>query len=131
MLKNIFVLLCLSALLAGCGGGGSSAGDGSGSSTTPPSSIQLPTIGAAGGTVSGPNGSLAIVPPGAIDTPTTIRVAKDATGAPALPAGLVTAGDMYAITPHGTTFAQPVEVRIPLPAVTLQPNQEFKIAKAE
>ena len=55
----------------------------------------------------------------------------DSTGAPALPAGLTGAGNTYVITPHGGDFAQPVEVRIPAPAVTLLPTQELKLAKAQ
>jgi len=35
------------------------------------------------------------------------------------------------VTPHGGDFAEAVEVRIPVPAVTLQPDQALKIAKAE
>jgi hypothetical protein len=35
------------------------------------------------------------------------------------------------VTPHGGEFAEAVEVRIPAPAVTLQPNQALKIATAE
>ncbi len=38
---------------------------------------------------------------------------------------------MYVITPHGGEFAEGVEVRLPLPTVTLTPYQEFKIAKAQ
>ena len=38
---------------------------------------------------------------------------------------------MYVITPHGGEFAEAVEVRLPLPTVTLTPYQEFKIAKAQ
>ncbi len=38
---------------------------------------------------------------------------------------------MYVITPHGGNFANPIEVRIPAPAVTLESNQEFKLAKAQ
>ena len=55
----------------------------------------------------------------------------DSTGAPPLPADLGATGNVYMVTPHGGDFAEPVEVRIPAPAVTLQPNQALKIAKAE
>ncbi|MGH8176343.1 MAG: immunoglobulin domain-containing protein [Steroidobacter sp.] len=71
------------------------------------------------------------MPAGAIDSDTTIRIAQDSTGAPALPAGLAGAGSTYVITPHGGEFAQPVEVRIPAPTVTRQPNQEIRLAKAQ
>ncbi len=96
-----------------------------------PSRSEPPVIGTEGGTVAGPGGASVVVPPGALDTAITIRVAKDSTGAPALPPDLVAAGDTYVVTPHGGVFAQPVVVRIPAPAVTLQPNQELKLAKAQ
>src|SRR6185295_17676869 len=35
------------------------------------------------------------------------------------------------ITPHGGEFPQPVTVSIPAPSVTLQPNQQFRLAKAQ
>ena len=114
-------LLVLSAVLGlACGGG---------TGSTPPPIP--PAIGAAGGTVSEPSGASVVVPPGALGAETTIQIAKDSTGAPALPAGLVAAGSTYVVTPHGGDFAQPVEVRIPAPGVTLQPNQELKLAKAQ
>ncbi len=71
------------------------------------------------------------MPAGALTADTTIRIAMDSTGAPAIPAGLHTAGNMYVITPHGGEFAEPVEVSIPAPTTPLQPNQALKIAKAE
>ncbi len=77
------------------------------------------------------SGASVIVPAGAIITDTTIRIARDSTGAPAIPADLTAAGSMYVITPHGGEFAEGVEVRLPVPNVTLTPFQEFKIAKAQ
>ena len=76
-------------------------------------------------------GASVIVPAGALTADTTIRIARDSTGAPAIPAGLASAGSTYVITPHGGEFAESVEVRLPLPNVTLTPFQEFKIAKAQ
>jgi len=113
------LLLVAAALVAACGGG---------STSTPPAT---PAIGAAGGTVTEASGASVVVPAGALGADVTIRIARDSTGAPALPAGLTAAGATYVITPHGGDFAQPVEVRIPAPGVTLQPNQELKLAKAE
>ena len=54
----------------------------------------------------------------------------DSTGAPPVPAELGATGNMYVITPHGGDFAQPVEVSIPAPTVTLLPTQQLKLAKA-
>jgi Regulator of chromosome condensation (RCC1) repeat/Immunoglobulin I-set domain/ZU5 domain len=112
-------LLVLSAVLGlACSSG----------STPPPTP---PAIGATGGTVSDGSGASVVVPPGALAADTVIRIARDSTGAPALPTGLNAAGATYVVTPHGGDFAQPVEVRIPAPGVTLQPNQELKLAKAQ
>ena len=66
-------------------------------------------VGATGGTVTEASGAQVTVPAGAIRTPTTLRIAQDSTGAPALPA----------------------EVRIPLPGVALRPNQAFMLAMAD
>ena len=88
-------------------------------------------IGAAGGTVNETSGAQIVVPAGALASDSTIRIAMDSTGAPPMPAGLTTAGNMYAVTPHGGDFAQPIAVSIPAPAVTLQPNQQLKLAKAQ
>jgi hypothetical protein len=90
-----------------------------------------PVIGASGGTVTESSGATAVFPAGAITTATTFRIASDSTGAPPVPIELTPAGSTFVITPHGGDFAQPVQVKLPLPSVTLQPNQVFKIAKAE
>ena len=99
--------------------------------SAPPPPPPPPVIGVAGGTISEGSGASVIVPAGAIDSDTTIRIAMDSTGAPALPVDLTAAGNTYVITPHGGNFAQAVEVRIPVPAVTLLPTQELKLAKAQ
>lgn len=119
----------LAACIAACGGGG---GDDEGASAplVPPVAAQ-PVIGAAGGTVTDASGAAVVVPPGALTTDTTIRVAMDSTGAPVLPSALVAAGNTYVVTPHGGEFAQAAEVRIPVGAVALQPNQVLKLAKAQ
>jgi alpha-tubulin suppressor-like RCC1 family protein len=118
-------VICLAAWLAGCGGSSS------GNAGQPPIDTGGVTIGASGGTVSDASGAAVIVPAGAFAAEATIRVAMDSSGAPALPESLAAAGNTYVITPHGGDFAQPVEVRIPAPNVTLQPNQELKLAKAQ
>jgi hypothetical protein len=93
---------------------------------TPP-----PVIGASGGTLTESSGATVTFPAGAITDDTTFRIARDSTGAPPLPASLAPAGSMYVITPHGGDFAQPVEVSIPVPSVTLLPTQQLKLAKAQ
>ena len=134
MRSGLALILCVFSLLAGCGGG-------DGGTTPPPVSNNpppptpppppAPVIGAAGGTVTEASGASVIVPAGALTTNTTIRIARDSTGAPAIPADLTSAGSTYVITPHGGEFAEGVEVQLPLPNVTLTPYQEFKIAKAQ
>ena len=113
----------LAASVVACGGGGDEQ-------AVPPESSE-PAIGAAGGTVTSANGAVVVVPPGALSTGTTIRVAMDSTGAPALPAALGAAGNTYVVTPHGGEFAEPVEVRIPASNAGLRPNEELKLAKAQ
>ena len=71
-------------------------------------------IGPAGGTVTGPNGAQAIIPAGALSTVVDIAIANAGLGAPGFsPPGVHPAGSIYEFTPHGTTFAQPVVVRVP------------------
>ena len=122
-------LIALTLALAGCGGGGN--GGAAPPPPPPPVSNPDPVIGANGGTVTETTGASIVIPAGAFDADTTVRIARDSTGAPALPAGLANAGSVYVITPHGGEFKQPVEVRIPAPAVTLLPTQQLKLAKAQ
>lgn len=94
-------------------------------------------IGPLGGTVTGPNGAQAIIPAGALSTYVDIAIANTSVGAPDFaPPGVHPAGSIYEFTPHGTTFAQPVQVRVPfdpalVPAGTTpklyhaQPNGSF------
>lgn len=69
-------------------------------------------IGPDGGTVDGPDGTRIVVPPGALAADATIGIARSSTGAPALPQ-ITPVGQVYAFTPHGTTFAVPVTVTLP------------------
>lgn len=94
------------ATLAACGGGGADPSSVDGSST----------IGTAGGTVADASGAQVIVPTGALDDATTIRIAKDSAGAPALPEGASLASPVYALTPHGIDFHSPTRLRIPFDA---------------
>jgi len=103
--KNALVILVL-ATLAACGGGGDDSGGGG--ATPPP-----PGIGAAGGTVTGPSNAQVVVPAGALSTNTQIAVEQSSTGAPALTAGLTSYGQVFAFTPHGTTFTTPATVTVP------------------
>jgi hypothetical protein len=113
-------------LVAACGGGGDGAAVTEGLEPQ-----AAPTLGAAGGTVSEADGAQVVAPPSALQAPTTVRIARDSTGAPVLPASMTPVGSLYALTPHGTRFDKPVVVRIPMPATPPQANQVFKLAKAE
>ena len=112
-----FLLAGMLAGLAACGGGGDDADNPPAPPppTTPPGTV----IGSAGGTVAGPNGAKVVIPAGALTTDTRIHIELTTAGAPALPAGYTSKGQVFAFTPHGTTFAQPVTVTIPFDPATV------------
>ena len=98
-------------LLAACGG------DDDAPAPNPPPSEASATIGAAGGTLDGPDGARVVIPPGALAQDTLVTIARRDTGAPALgPDGYTRRGATYEFTPHEIEFAQPVTMRIPVPA---------------
>jgi hypothetical protein len=65
--------------------------------------------------VTSPEGAKVVIPPGALTSTVDIKVTRDATGAAPLPsvADLVAVGDVFALTPHGTTFSKPVTLTLP------------------
>jgi hypothetical protein len=116
-------VVLVATLLGACGGG-----DGD------PAPLPAPggtSVGTTGGTVSLSGGPVVLVPAGALASATTIAIEKVTSGAPTMPADLVASGDLYAITPHGTTFQQPATVTLPVPNVALGQNQQLMMAKAE
>lgn len=115
----------LAAVLAACGGSGSSA------PPAAPAAAGPVTVDAGGGTVTGPGGATVTVPPGATSAPVTIQIAEDATGAPAMPAGVAAAGRIYAVTPHGALFDRPVTVRIPYDSAGVTGDQDLALLQAE
>src|SRR5262245_36528214 len=95
---RVFLISIASAVLVACGGG-----DDAGGGAT--SVVQSPApggIGAAGGMVQGPSGAQVVVPAGALSQNVAIAVTQSSASAPALPAGVTAAGQMFAFTPHGT-----------------------------
>lgn len=97
-----FAAMCLLLGLGACGAGG---GGDEGAATPPP----LPPatgIGPAGGTVLGPNGEKVEIPPVALTTNIDTKVELST-------AGFTGAGQMFAFTPHGTTFVIPVTMTLP------------------
>lgn len=119
--KWVGVALCVG--LAACGGGG---GD-----TAPqgPTATDTATIGQGGGALAHADGVTLTVPAGALTEAVTLRVARDTTGMNAALLGVapdptqsVDLSATYAMTPHGTRFAEPVELRIPLSAAATGPG---------
>jgi uncharacterized delta-60 repeat protein len=103
--------LLLLLTLGACGGSDDGDGGGvSGGGGAPPVSA---VIGPAGGTVTGPSGASVVIPPGALATSTTITITQTSAGAPPLPGGFAASGQMFAFTPHGTTFSAPVTITLP------------------
>lgn len=103
------LVLSLALLLGGCGGGGGSRDP-----------AQQSTIGSAGGTVNGPGGARAVIPQGALSQNTAIEIEASSAGAPQQPASMRAASDVFALTPHGTTFATPATVTLPFDPTRVQ-----------
>jgi alpha-tubulin suppressor-like RCC1 family protein len=109
--------MLMALLVVACGGGGG-AGPPSASTT------DTATIGQSGGALTHADGVKITVPVGALADAVTLRIARDTTGMNAAllgvapdPAQSVDLSPTYAMTPHGTRFAEPVELRIPLDKV--------------
>ena len=115
------VVAGLAAWLAACGGGGDD----------PLPSPGVATIGAAGGTALGEGGARVVFPKDALRSETSVRIAKDSTGAPPLPAGATPAGAVFSITPHGAAFAVHAEVSIPVEITEVADNQQLLLVTAE
>ena len=103
-LWRVIHLAFLVAALAGCGG----------SDNNSSAALGVATVGVAGGTVRSDDGAQAVFPKDALRGDVTVRIAKDSTGAPPLPASAVAAGAVYTVTPHGGAFEDFVEVSIPV-----------------
>jgi Calx-beta domain/ZU5 domain len=99
--------IAFTLIVSGCGGGG--GGDSGGGGTSQTGTV----VGAAGGTVTGPNGAKVVIPAGALATDTTINIEQIASSTAVLPAGFSVSGQIFAFTPHGTTFAVPVTMTLP------------------
>ncbi|MFN7571685.1 MAG: hypothetical protein ACK5TK_09575 [Betaproteobacteria bacterium] len=117
-------------LVAGCGGGDDAPAAAPAQSSAPAPTTGSSTLDAAGGTVDGPDGTRLVVGPDGLAAPVTLRIARDATGAPALD-GLNLVSPVYAVTPHGTTFASPAVFSIPRAAATLAAGDTPILLKAE
>jgi uncharacterized delta-60 repeat protein len=114
LLRGIGAVLVLLALAA-CG-----------SSVPPPVTN---SIGPNGGTVTGPGGTKVVIPEGALTQNTEIAITQTSDGAPALPPNATSAGAMFALTPHGTTFAVPVTITVPFDASAVSSGATPKLLK--
>jgi hypothetical protein len=121
ILLSALVLLCVSA----CGG----SDDPAPAAVPPPPPPPPSGIGAAGGTVTGPNGSTIVVPANALTQNTAIAIAAASAGAPALPANTQPAGEIYAFTPHGTSFAVPATVTVPFDSARVPTGRSVSLIK--
>src|SRR6185503_9132317 len=118
------IAVSLVALCASCGGGGEDTGGGGGSPPAPAPPAPAPSgIGAAGGTVTEASGAQVVIPANALSTATNIAVTQTSAGAPALPAGVTAYGPIYALTPHGTSFAVPVTITVPFDPTLVPPGE--------
>jgi alpha-tubulin suppressor-like RCC1 family protein len=114
----------LAAALAGCGGGDETP-------TPTPAAPGIATLDSEGGSVAGQDGATLTVPRGAINRPTTLTIARDSNDAPARPPEYPLAGNVYAVTPHGTTFGEPATVRLPFDRSMLAAGERVALLKAD
>jgi hypothetical protein len=110
---------CLVLVIAACGEDPkqpSTPPVGSPPAGTPPPAV---VVGPPGGTVAGPDGARVVIPPGALPSDTTIKIERSSSGAPPLTGDLTPIGQMFAFTPHGTTFAVPATISVPFDPASL------------
>jgi len=123
-MKSITAAFLITGVLVGlaaCGGGDDAPAPTPSPPPAPPPAGTV--IGPTGGTVTGPSGTSVVIPAGALASNTTINIAASSPGTPALPGSFTAAGQMFALTPHGTTFAMPVTVTIPLDPALIPAGQ--------
>jgi hypothetical protein len=118
------VAIGLVVALAGCGGDDGDSGN------APSPSVGQATLDAAGGTVEGPDGVKLVVPASALQTATTLRIARDGGGAPEL-GGAKAITPVYAVTPHGTAFAESARIIIPFKPADLAPGTQPVLLRAQ
>ena len=71
-----------------------------------------------------------VIPAGALDQPTEIGIARDGSGAPEL-GGLRLISSVYAITPHGTQFAESARISIPFNPADVAPGTQPIIIESQ
>lgn len=111
--------------LGACGGSDDPA--------APATSPSPPVIGVSGGAVIGPDGSRVDVPPGAVPGDLNIAISKNSSSAPPLAAGgsFTPVSNVFEITPHGTAFAEPVQVTLPIDPALATVQDGLVVLKAQ
>jgi hypothetical protein len=117
-----WMVAAMAAALVGCGGGGGGG--------APAPSVGQTSLGLPGGTVEGPDGVQLVVPAAALSNTTTLRIARDGSGAPEL-GGAKAISPVYAVTPHGTAFAESARISIPFKAEDVAPGTQPVILKSQ
>ena len=120
--------VCVLLALCSCGGDGDGDGAPAAGNPNPPTAQG---IGPAGGTVSDASGAQVVVPPNALAQTVDIQIAQSSAGAPAMPSGMTAAGEVFAFTPHGTTFATPATLTIPLDAAQVPAGTAVVLLKTD
>jgi hypothetical protein len=130
--------ILLSLALSGCGGGSSdtaaAAPVASGGTSTPtPTSTAVVSsgVGPAGGTVESPQGVRIEVPSGALSSTVSISISSDASAAPSIASGVTATGAVFALLPHGTSFATAVTVTVPFDPSLIPAGVTPRLYKAE
>jgi DNA-binding beta-propeller fold protein YncE len=120
-----FACIASLLLLAACKGGG-------GGDNNPPAASGGSGVGPAGGTVTGAYGATVTVPAGALSSTVNIAIARESDNAPGFPPiGVAAVGAVYEITPHSTTFSQPVTISIPFDATQVPAGATPMLYKAD
>jgi hypothetical protein len=81
--------------------------------------------------LTGPLNVTITVPPGAVAEPVTLRVAQESGSAPRPPENMRAVGSVFAATPHGILFSEPVRVELPLPAQALAADEAYVLLKSQ
>ncbi|CAN5530865.1 hypothetical protein BH11PSE7_BH11PSE7_10950 [soil metagenome] len=138
--------LLLTLALTACGGGnGTAAADALSAGTTAPTTtttavvtsttaITTSGIGPGGGTVELPQGAKLVIPAGALSGTVSIAIstnAADTGSAPSIASGVTATGAVFALLPHGTTFAGSVTLTVPFDPSLIPPGVTPRLYKAE
>lgn len=113
-------LTALLLLPAGCTGPGSTGDDDDQNSAV---------IGPSGGVVSDNSGAQVELPEGALNAEVTVELIRGAADGPDL-AGRVALGEVFALLPHGTSFAVPVTITIPFDPALVPAGQTPRLFQA-